>query len=128
MIELQTHTRPNTAPTPAPTQANTAAPRLAPLSPKAAQAIEAAKSIAAREVPAVNEQALQRAVADHVPELNASAGAKLQLDIDQDSGRVVGRVIDQGTGELIRQIPTDEMLSLIAQTKEMLGAFYDNSV
>lgn len=99
-----------------------------PLSPKAAQAIEAAKSIAAREVPAVSEEGLRSAVSDRVPELKTMAGAKLQLDIDQDSGRVVGRVIDQGTGELIRQIPTEEMLSLIAQTKEMLGAFYDSSV
>lgn len=99
-----------------------------PLSPRAAQAIETAKSIAQREVPAVNEQALQHAVADRVPELKSMSSAKLELDIDQDSGRVVGRVIDQGTGKLIRQIPTEEMLSLIAQTKEMLGTFYDSSV
>ena len=126
MTDIQSNISPG-APSMAASTA-TAKASAVPLSPKAAQAIETAKSIAAREVPAVNEQALQHAVADRVPELKSMSSAKLELDIDQDSGRVVGRVIDQGTGELIRQIPTEEMLSLIAQTKEMLGALYDTSV
>lgn len=129
MIELQTHTRPSMAlQQTGPATPSSAPSSSAPLSPKASQAIAAAKSVAAREVPAVKEQALQNAVAEQVPELKTVTGAKLQLDIDQDSGRVIGRIVDRASGTLIRQIPSDEMLRLIAQTKEMLGAFYDSSV
>ena len=100
----------------------------APLTDRATRAIEAAKTAAARETPAISEQDLDRAFREQVPELRATNSAKLQLDIDQGSGQVIGRIIDKDSGETIKQIPSEDMLRLIAQTKELLGALYDNSV
>jgi len=49
---------------------------------------------------------------------------KLQLAIDRDTGRVIGKIVDKESGELLRQIPTDEILRLIAATEEELGPIY----
>jgi flagellar protein FlaG len=49
---------------------------------------------------------------------------KLQLAIDRDTGRVIGKIVDKQSGELLRQIPTEEILRLIAATEEELGPLY----
>jgi len=46
---------------------------------------------------------------------------KLSFSIDEDSGRTVVSVIDEVTGEVIRQIPTEDMLKIarnLAEIKE----------
>lgn len=116
MIEVHGNTPPN--------QAQSSAP----LTHRTSKAIEAAKTAATKQTPAVSEQDLDRVFREQIPELRASANAKLQLDIDQVSGEVVGRIIDKTSGETIKQIPSEDMLRLISRTKELLGALYDNSV
>lgn len=99
-----------------------------PLSPKVAMAVDAAKAVAERRVPAVTEAALNQILKNAPQDAPQPAvDAKLSLDIDEASGRIVGRVVDRSTGETIRQIPSDEMLRLIAATKEFLGSFVDQT-
>ena len=105
------------------TQAQTA--NSTPLSPRAAQALEAAKTAAVRQKPAVDEAALNRAFRNQVPELKAG---HLKLNIDQASGMVVGQIVDRESGEVIKQIPTEDMLKLIAATREFLGRMVDERV
>lgn len=45
---------------------------------------------------------------------------QLQFDVDDDSGRTVVRVLDKDSGDVIRQIPSDEILALARQMKEMM--------
>lgn len=45
-----------------------------------------------------------------------------------DSGRVIIKVIDEGTGEIIRQIPPEEMLDLYDKVDKMLGLLVDRKV
>ena len=97
----------------------------APLSPRAALALKAAKTAAVRQKPAVDESALSRAARAQVPEM---VNGHLKLDIDRSSGMVVGQIVDKSSGEVIKQIPTEEMLRLIAATKEFLGSMVDESV
>jgi flagellar protein FlaG len=52
---------------------------------------------------------------------------KLQLDIDRNTGTVIGRVVDKETGELVRQIPSEEMIALMARSAE-ISALLDKSV
>ena len=96
-----------------------------PLSPRAAQAIKAAKAAAVRQQPAVDEAALNRVLGKKVPELTTG---HLKLNIDQASGMVVGQIIDRESGEVIKQIPTEDMLKLIAATREFLGRMVDEQV
>lgn len=46
----------------------------------------------------------------------------LQFSIDGDTGESVFRVIDSSTGELIRQIPSEQVLHIIEQVQEAQGA------
>ena len=58
-----------------------------------------------------NEESVRQAVAA----INRAAKAlnnSVQLDLDSNSGRAVVRVVDSETGQLIRQIPSEEVLEL----------------
>ena len=44
---------------------------------------------------------------------------ELQFDVDDELGQTVVRVVDKESGELIRQIPSDEILELAKQMQEM---------
>ncbi len=43
----------------------------------------------------------------------------LEFSIDKDTGRQVVRVVDSETGELVRQIPPEEILNLISRMQQM---------
>jgi flagellar protein FlaG len=45
---------------------------------------------------------------------------QLQFDVDEDSGRTVVRVLDKDSGEMIRQIPSDEILAMARHMKELM--------
>ena len=49
----------------------------------------------------------------------------LRFTIDDDSGRTIVRVIDTETDEVIRQIPSEEMLVVIRHFSEMTGKIFD---
>jgi flagellar protein FlaG len=49
----------------------------------------------------------------------------LRFSIDDDSGRTIVRVVDTDTDEVIRQIPSEEMLAVIRQVSEMTGKIFD---
>lgn len=102
------------------------------LTPRAAKAIAAAQLAARRAEPAVTEEALTRAVetrlAERVPGVGSGTSGRLMLAVDNETGRVIGRIVDRDSGKLIVQIPSEEMLALIAATKEMLGPLVDEVV
>lgn len=49
----------------------------------------------------------------------------LRFSMDDDSGRTIVRVIDTETDEVIRQIPSEEMLALIRHFSEVTGKIFD---
>ena len=61
--------------------------------------------------PQESRNELEKAVKD-VSEFVKTANNSLQFSIDDDLGVTVVKVIDTGTKELIRQIPSEEMLSI----------------
>jgi flagellar protein FlaG len=78
------------------------------------------------------EQAQQRAQAskelDSTKELAAklnklpqSVRRNLEFSLDQATGQQVIRVLDSETKELVRQIPSDQVLHLIKRVQEMQG-------
>ena len=44
-----------------------------------------------------------------------------------DMGAEVIRITDDNTGEVIRQMPSEELLSFMKNLTKMLGAFFDQS-
>lgn len=45
----------------------------------------------------------------------------LRFNIDDDAGRLVIKVVDQKNGEVVRQIPSEEVLALLRRMKEADG-------
>lgn len=67
------------------------------------------------------ELAAARQVTVDLPEITAG---ELHLSVDEATGRVIGQVVDRNSGELLWQVPSDDMLRLIAATKKFLGPIY----
>lgn len=70
-------------------------------------------------------------VAAIVSELNRSVSvinSRVSFSIDQGTNKVVIRVIDGDTNEVIRQIPPEEMLRVSARIKELLGVLFDKTL
>jgi len=50
---------------------------------------------------------------------------EFQFSIHEGSGQVLVKVMDAGSGEVIREIPPSEMLNLAARLDEMIGLLFD---
>ena len=61
---------------------------------------------------------------DFMGEMNRS----LQFQVDEESGRDVIKVVDKNSGELIKQYPSEEVLSLVAKLSETAGFLIDQTV
>ena len=57
-------------------------------------------------------------LAEELSELVQVVRRELDFSVDEDSGRTVIRVVDSETGKLVRQIPPEEVLTLVARFRE----------
>ena len=63
---------------------------------------------------------IQQAI-DEVRELITPVAQNLLFSIDEDTGRTVVRVVDAETDEVIRQIPSEEILSISKALDKLQG-------
>jgi len=61
---------------------------------------------------------------DFIGEMNRS----LEFLVDKDSGRDVIKVLDKSTGDLIKQYPSEEVLSIIAKLSNATGSLIDTKI
>jgi flagellar protein FlaG len=57
----------------------------------------------------------------------SGSNVELSFSVDQSTNDVIIKVTDATTGKVIRQIPSEEMLRMSNNIKEMIGLFYDHS-
>jgi len=60
-------------------------------------------------------------ISETVSEINSlirSVQRDLAFNVDQDSGRTIIRVIDSESGELIRQIPSEDLLAIATHLRD----------
>lgn len=69
---------------------------------------------AAAEKPVIENEAL----VSKVENLSQIIRRNIEFSVDDATGQSVVRVVDSDTGELVRQIPSDEILNLISQVEE----------
>lgn len=67
-----------------------------------------------------NKAQLEQAV-ENLKRANHSTGQNLQFSVDLDSGDTVIKVVDSVTKEVIRQIPSEEVLELARELDRMQG-------
>ncbi|SOB95395.1 flagellar protein FlaG [Thalassospira xiamenensis] len=71
---------------------------------------------------------LQAALAKlDIPEL-ADSNARIELNFNQETGRVIAKVTDRSNGEVLREIPSKELQHLFSQIREYLGSIVDEEV
>lgn len=49
----------------------------------------------------------------------------LKFVVHEQTGRIKVTVLDKETGEMIREVPPQQILDLMAKIDEMMGMFYD---
>jgi len=54
-----------------------------------------------------------------------SVSSNLQFSLDEDSGRTIVKVVDTETEEVLRQFPSEEMLSIAKSIDRMQGLLID---
>ncbi|HJT18919.1 MAG TPA: flagellar protein FlaG [Nitrospira sp.] len=60
-------------------------------------------------------------ILQRVSEELQKAGPQLQMEVDSDLGRVIVKVLDSQSGQVIRQIPAQELVSLAKELKSLNG-------
>lgn len=52
----------------------------------------------------------------------------LRFSVDEDTGKTVVRVVDTDTGEIIRQVPTEEVLAISRSIDRLQGLLFHQEV
>ena len=55
-------------------------------------------------------------------------GHKLQFNVNNDLNRVIVKVVDTSTNEIIREIPSEDLQKLQARMKHTIGLLFDETV
>ncbi len=91
----------------------------------AAQVAAAAAQPAAAPQPQPSSEQIQKAV-ENLRRAVAPMTNNLQFSVDEGSGMTVIRVVDSSTEEVIRQIPSEEVLSLAKDLDKLQGLLLKN--
>ena len=76
----------------------------------------------------LNREALERAVEHANKTMQSYANSELHFTIDNETGISTVKIIDKETGEVIRQIPSQEMIDIAKSIDQMRGALIKQRV
>ena len=90
---------------------------------------EASLSLLEKEAqaPVINAHQLEN-VAKQLQEFMGKMNRGLEFLVDEDSGRDVIKVVDKSSGELIKQYPSEEVLTLVSKLSAATGNLVDSKV
>ena len=74
------------------------------------------------------QQVTQEVLEELVKDLEVIHKIGLQFSFHKATGRTMVRVVNEETKELIREIPSEEVLNLAAKMDEMIGMIFDKTV
>jgi len=93
---------------------------------KMAQAEQDKKNIE-KEAVAMTPDQLEK-VAQQLQDFMGEMNRSLEFTVDKDSGRDVIKVLDKGSGELVKQYPSEEVLTLISKLSDATGNLIDTKI
>ncbi len=77
--------------------------------------------------PGTNEQAApvttEDAAIQHLKDALHATSFNLEFEIDHDTNRVITKVVDTDTGEIIRQLPSEEVMRVAHALQKLQGVF-----
>jgi len=87
----------------------------------------AGKVASSEQSPSIGAQSLEAAVAG-IKDFVQTIRRDLSFDLDDSSGKMVVKVTDRSTGEVVRQIPTEEALRLAENLEEARSVLFQAQV
>jgi len=69
-----------------------------------------------------------REMVDSFQEMSETIQTKLSFSVDEENNEIVVRIFDRESEELIRQFPSEEMLSLQDKMSDLAGFLFDQKV
>ncbi len=97
------------------------------------------KEVSAKEVksagskkfaPAASQQTgdVSGVVADINEIVSQVSTTRISFAVDDATGKSIIRVVNRETGDIIRQLPTEELLSLVAKMEQLRGMIFDQEI
>ena len=77
------------------------------------------------EAPARRREDVEQAVDDANALADTFPDHRIAFAVDGGSEQMVVRVIDNDTEEVVRQVPPQEFLEMVAKVEQMVGLFFD---
>jgi uncharacterized FlaG/YvyC family protein len=74
------------------------------------------------------EQVMPAMLKDLESKINLMQAVGLEFSHHEESGKMIVRVVEKGTGKVIREIPSEEFLDLSARMDHMIGLLFDKKV
>lgn len=71
-----------------------------------------------------NREAVEAAI-EEANQALASTSLSVRFSVEGDTNRIVVRLTDQGTGKVVRQIPSEDQLSIEARLRELVGVLFN---
>jgi flagellar protein FlaG len=68
---------------------------------------------------------LEELASDVLKNLNIMHNVNFQFSVHKASGKMMVTVVDESSGKVIREIPSQEILELAAKMDEMVGMIFD---
>jgi flagellar protein FlaG len=99
-------------------------PPVHPAAPSGSSPVPAAAASAVAPAPAPQQpgpEQVQKAVESIKQMVKAAAPNSLEFSIDDETGKTIVRVTDVETGEMIRQIPSKELLEIARSLDKLQG-------
>ena len=93
---------------------------------QASKDVQAAEDAKAAKQAAAEQEPLEDVVSD-LNNLVRELHRELQFSVDEDSGSTVIKVVDRQTDEVVRQIPSEDLMHLRKRLQEAAGVFFQDS-
>ncbi len=100
-------------------------PEIKPVEIKAAQVNEQAKLEKQEYAKQVEKTAK---ASEQLNQVMESFNKDIRFKVHEDSGQVYAQIIDKKTHEVVRTIPSEDMLEHMARLNEVIGMFLDTEV
>jgi len=104
----------------------TTAPAVAAQARPAARSDSAVVAPQVQAIPAGSEQV--RHAAETINQQLQTVAPNLRFSVDEDTGKTVVRVVDTDTGEIIRQVPSEEVLAISRSIERLQGLLFHQQV
>jgi flagellar protein FlaG len=74
------------------------------------------------------ENAIPAVLKDLESKINQMQEVGLEFSQYKDSGKMIVKVVEKGTNKIIREIPSEEFMSLVEKMDQMIGILFDKKV